>query len=253
MEKVSLITVITSTNSNMLKLLSYCFQRFTYENLEWIIIDDGDTSIKDSVPNDERIKYYHFDKNSIRNLYDSLANSIKEKRKTDRKIKLLIRKPFINIPIGMKRNLATSYASSSYILNFEPYCYYTSDYVQSTVEKLKQNDCISTDEMGHFHTKKYVSVMTKQPDRYIGGLKKFCVPLIAYNIKYWNTQKFNNQDKDSEYDLFFNKRNIVLTNYDKNVIRLYNDSTDLFENAESNGWHFQQLSDDDYEFITTYN
>jgi len=252
---ISLITIITSTPANskqLLKLLTHCFNNFVNKDIEWIVVDDGKESIKDVIPNDERIKYYHFDEESIAKLYTSLCDAIKEKRKTDKKIKLMIRKPFINIPVGMKRNLACSYASGDVIINFEPNCYYFADYPDFIMSKLdsKIASCITTEGMGHFNTKKYISVMTKQPER-TSGLRRYCIPLIAMTRKYWESRKFDNQSIENEYDGFFSKRNITLYDYlqSKNVIRLYSEYSAIFDKIEPNGWHFKELSETEYLFI----
>ena len=51
----------TANRRDLFKLAIYNFKNIDYpkEKIEWIIIDDGTDSIRDMLPEDDRIKYYY--------------------------------------------------------------------------------------------------------------------------------------------------------------------------------------------------
>lgn len=267
--KVSIITP-TYNKKNFFKLAIYNFINIDYpsDKLEWIIIDEGPNPVKDLLPNDDRIKYYYFDKELVDNLYHKFIDNYKEKRKEynyqkSKNNKLKKYKLYLEhknhfkgnrLPLGMKRNLAVKYASNDIILHMDDDDYYPSSHVRVRVQALLESTkkCVGCSDIGCFHINKCISFVYKPSQKY-SDAKKISVATLAYTKKFWEEHKFENQDWINEGEKFLRKRKCYVLNWNKIIVALFHSKNDRDIKAfdgEPNGWHFQSLTDEQFLFIT---
>jgi len=279
--KVSIITP-TYNKKNFFKLAIHNFLSFEYpvDKLEWIILDDGDESIKDILPNDSRIKYYYYSKEIKEQIHKSFIESYKKKKeeynklskknKKGKKYKLLKdhKKSFKGnrLPIGMKRNICVQYATTDYIIHMDDDDYYPPNSILHRVNELllqqKNNNstdsiesfsCIGCSTIGAFHINKMISIMYTPSVEY-SAAKKISVATLAYTKNFWNENHFENQDIINEGEYFLRKRKCYEINWKNVIVALFHSKNDqnirMFNNlTESNGWHFGPLSDDLFTLI----
>ncbi len=245
---------------------------YPHDKLEWIIVDDGTEDIKSVIPNDNRIKYYHFSDKNIAEIYKNFLEAHQNKKKLyknankrDKKImkkpdKLGHKKGFLGnrLPIGLKRNMCAQYASNEYIIHMDDDDYYPPSSVKERIIALIDNkvNCVGCSKIGGFHIKKYISVKLEPPP---GKSKEeqarnIFEGTLAYTKKYWNIRKFDNQDIYNEGQRFLVGRTCFKIESDNVIVSLYHSENEMmmpiFDNKESNGWHFEKLDDDMFLLIT---
>lgn len=263
--KVSLITP-TYKHQHFMKLaynnykkLDLSFLPDTKIELEWIILDDNEKPSE--IPDDPNIKYYHYDQETIKKMYDNLVNFVEKRRKeykmnknNSKKYKLKFKKPFKHLPIGMKRNICCQYATGDFILHFDDDDYYPPSTIQKRLEYLfnKETECVGCCTIGCFNIEKYISVVIKPPENLLPS-KRVAVGSLGYSKDFWRNRKFDNQDVNNEGEYFLKNRLFKDIDYRGVIIGLYhqlNNHTNIF-NGESNGWHFDKLDDKLFLLITS--
>ena len=269
------VSIITPTynKKNFFKLAISNFLSFDYpaEKLEWIILDDGDESIRDILPNDKRIKYYYYDKTTKDELYKSFIenykkrkeeyNKLSRKEKKGRKYKLLRdhKKNFKGnrIPLGMKRNICVQYATADYIVHMDDDDFYPPKSVLNRITelmKVKEIGCVGCSTIGCFHITKLTSIIYT-PNTQYSAAKKISVATLAYTRDFWKAQKYENQDIISEGEHFLAHRKCSEINWKNVIVALFHSKNDqtvkIFANiSEPNGWHFYPLSEKMFTLIT---
>lgn len=268
---VSIVTPIYNKN-NFLKLACHNFLSFDYpsEKLEWIILDDGDTPIKNGIiPNDKRIKYYYYDKDMIKILYNKFIENYNKKKKEYKKLNKKNKKgnkyklypehkKFFKgnrIPLGMKRNICVQYASYDYIVHMDDDDLYHPKSIYSRITTLLQNnaDCVGCSSVGCFHINKMISFMYTPQNNYSDS-KKILPATLAYTKKFWEKQKFENQDMINEAYIFLKNRKCYDMHWKEVIIALFhnrNENRLKILYSEPNGWHYYPLSDNLFKLITS--
>jgi glycosyltransferase involved in cell wall biosynthesis len=268
------ISIITPTYNrrNTFKLAIYNFLNCNYpkDKIEWIIIDDGTDKIIDMIPTEYNIRYYYFDQNDKQLLYNKCISKInnntnnkknKNKNKNNNKFIELHKNKFFNnrIPIGLKRNIANSYTTSNYIIHMDDDDYYPTNSIRKRISLLlKPNThCIACTTIPCFNINKYVSIMNSPPHNLPLQLR-ISEGTLCYTKQFWNKQKYNNLSIGSEADEFLKHRTELCTEIDWNniiVSLLHKNNTskrsNVTENMEPNGWHFDKISDELFLIITS--
>lgn len=256
------VTLITPTwgQNNMIPLSVYSFLNMDYpvEKLEWVIIDDGPSPIRELLPDDDRIKYYYYNQGEVKELY-----TVFRQKAVDNGIR--ISKAHSNwffkdrIPVGMKRNLGIGHASGDIILHFEADVYYPPESVHKRVMAIqngskKQAVCCTI--TNNYYPKNYLSFKSR-PSTRKGSIEQQAVTAsLGYTRKMWLKKKFDNQDLENEGEQFFKNRGGLLAEIPcdgvmvmivhKGNVKLYGE---INGNGE-NGWHFEKIEDKLFEFIS---
>lgn len=273
MENLPKVSIITPTynKKSFFTLAVHNFLSLDYpkDKLEWIILDDGDESIKDVLPNDNRIKYYYYDNKAKDELYKLFIENYKEKRrqyknmskkqKKGNKYKLItFHKKYFRgnrIPLGMKRNICIQYATSNYIVHMDDDDFYPPKSVVTRINTLLENeaDCVGCSDIGCFHINKMISLVYT-PDKSFSPAKKISVATLAYTKEFWEKQRFENQDIISEGEYFLKKRKCHDLHWKDVIVAFYHSKNDRnlksFQ-GEPNGWHYYPLSDELFTLITS--
>lgn len=196
------ISIITPTynKQNFMKLALYNFNTFNYpkDKIEWIILDDSDdNTLKDMLPlhTDKRIKYYYYNKDDIKDMYNMFIENYKINKKKYNELtgkeKRIIKKYKLRnehktggnfkgnrLPLGLKRNLCVQYASNNIIVHMDDDDYYYPDSLLYRVRKLSQSikndqiECIGCSSIGCFHIKNMVSIVYNPNEKYTLSSKK---------------------------------------------------------------------------------
>lgn len=270
-EDIPGVSIITPTynRGNTIKLAVVNFLSFDYpkDKLEWIIIDDGDKSILDTLPDDKRIKYYYFDEKSKKALYTTYISNLKKKHKKSKSNKP-IKCPhykaghFINnrIPLGMKRNLGIAYAKYDHFVHMDDDDYYPKDSIKIRIFKMLENPkivCLGCTQLNQFHTTKLASIKTKMADD-IRASARIYESTLCYTRKFWDQQHFDSSSTTKEGIAFFKNRAsccdiIEPTNIIVSLIHQNNEDTvkGLLD-IQPNGWHFEQIPDELFLLITSF-
>lgn len=271
------VSIITPTFSrrNFFPLALHNFKSFDYpaDKLEWIILDDGTDSISDLIPkNDPRIKYFYYDKDTIDKLYQNFIDNYREKKKNYKHLSKKLKKGkkyklqtfhknhFKNfrIPIGMKRNICIQYASNNYIIHMDDDDIYPPDSIKIRIEALMKNEtenkveCVGCPSVACFHINKLISVVYN-PNIKLSPANKIACSTLAYTKKFWNQQKFENQDIANELYSFLKGRDCCELPWENIIVALFHSNNDrninIFSSGEPNGWHYHKVSDKFFEFI----
>lgn len=266
--KISLITP-TYNKHAFIKLAIENFYNIDYPKdlIEWIIVDDSDKPINlpDKAKEDERIKYYYFTKEDIKNLYSKFViefhknrkkfNNMSQYERKKNKLKkdtLKFTQPFKHIPIGMKRNICCQYTTGKYIFHFDDDDLYYPQNINQRLKHLTENNAVGCVNLGGFHITKMISIGIKSPSNLPHHKCTSCATL-GYSKKFWQNKKFNNQDTNNESEYFLKNRPFVELEHDNIMVALfhkYNENENMFK-GESNGWHFNKLDDKLFILITT--
>ncbi len=261
------VSIITPTYNrlNTFKLAMHNFLNTSYpkDKLEWIIIDDGTVPVNPLIPKDPRIKYYYFDSEKKTELYNNMVEKLSIFKNKKKKQKLLgIHKKFFynnRLPIGMKRNIGVSLASSNYIVHFDDDDYYPPDSISIRIKKLLENDnieCIACTAIPSFNVNKYISMINSPPIS-LTLEKQISEATLCYTKEFWNKQKYYNQSIGSEAEEFIYKRTNKCKVIDWNnvIVSLLhkNNSSSRTDNITQspNGWHFDKISDELFIMITS--
>jgi len=267
------VSIITPTfnKKSFLPLAVNNFLSFDYpkDKLEWIILDDSEESSKDVLPNDSRIKYYYYDKETKDKMYQLFINNYKEKKeeyknlskkqKKGNKYKLRRdhKKYFKGnrIPLGMKRNICVQYASNNIILHMDDDDFYPPKSIITRVNGLLENkvECVGCSTIGCFHINKLISLVYT-PDKNFSSAKKISTASLAYTKDFWKQNKFENQDIINEGEHFLRKQQCYELPWKNILIALFhslNDRNMKSFQGEPNGWHYYPLSDELFTLLTS--
>jgi len=264
------ISIVTPTynrhNTFRLAVINYHLINYPKNKIEWIIVDDGDTSIEHILPKDNNIKYYYIDKDQKQKLYidfkTSLNNKFKSKykRKPKSAMRDIHKNTFYNnkLPIGLKRNLCAIFASNDIIIHMDDDDYYPPNSVLERVNALIENDkkCVGCTSIGYFDVNKYVSIM-KTPKKDLPIESKISEATLAYTKDFWKQTKFNSQDINNEGKSFIQNRKNSCNEIDsKNIIvaLLHNSNYHIIDTStsEPNGWHYDKIQNDIFLLITSF-
>jgi glycosyltransferase involved in cell wall biosynthesis len=272
------ISILTPTYNrrNTFKLAIRNFYEIDYPQLkiEWIIVDDGTDSIKDMLPKESRIKYYHIDDEKRKELYDEMIKTFDSDNKTNNKTKSSKKKSknilnnyhkdkfFGNrLPMGFKRNLCAQYASNEILIHMDDDDYYPPQSIQTRVSHLKKelhNDihCIFCTTVPNFDINNYKSIYNNVGER-MPIDKGLSENTMAYTKKFWEEQHYNNQDLAKEGTNFIKGRlrYCKVIDYREIIVALIHKTN--FANriklpeGEPNGWVFNKISDPMFLLITS--
>ncbi len=266
------VSIITPTynKKNFFPLAIHNFLSFDYpkEKLEWIILDDGDESIKDILPNDSRIKYYYYDKDTKDKIYHIFIENYKKKKeeykklsKRDKrgnkyKLKPEHKKQFKGnrLPLGMKRNICIQYASYDYIMHMDDDDFYPPKTILTRVNTMLENkvNCVGCSTIACFHINKLISLIYTPNNEY-SPAKKISVASLGYTRDFWMKCKFENQDILSEGEYFLKSRKCYEMHWKNIIVAFYHSKNDRNMKSfqdEANGWHYYPLSDEIFNMIT---
>jgi len=273
MENLPKVSIITPTynKKSFFSLAVHNFLSFDYpkDKLEWIILDDGDESIKDVLPDDKRIKYYYYDQKAKDELHKLFMDNYRKrkqeyknmskKQKKGNKYKLnpYHKKSFRGnrIPLGMKRNICIQYATSDYIIHMDDDDFYPPKSIVTRVKTLMENNinCIGCSSISCFHINKIISLIYT-PDKSFSPAKKISVATLAYTKNFWEQNRFDNQDVINEGEFFLKKRKCNELHWKDVIVAFYHSKNDRNMRSfqgEPNGWHYYPLSDELFTLITS--
>ena len=268
------ISILTPTYNrrHTFKLAIKNFYEIDYPQLkiEWIIVDDGTDSIKDMLPKESRIKYYHIDDEKRKELYKEMVKSLdtNEKVKSSKKKSKNILSKYHKdgfcgnrLPMGFKRNLCAQYASNEVLIHMDDDDYYPPQSVQMRVSHLKKametdNHCIFCTTVPNFDINQYKSIYNNVGER-MPVDKGLSENTMAYTKKFWEKQKYNNQDLAHEGTNFIKGRlrYCKVIDYREIIVALIHKTN--FANrikmpeGDPNGWAFNKLSDPMFLLITS--
>ena len=263
--EVSIVTP-TYNRKDTIKLAVINFLSFDYpkDKLEWIIIDDGKESIRDILPDDDRIKYYYLDKLAQDKLYNAYVHNIKKqrkKKKNNKPVNDIHYKTghFINnhLPLGLKRNLGVAYSNFNYIIHMDDDDYYPKDSIKERIFKMLENpkiQCLGCNQINQFHTSKMASLKTKTADD-MHPSSRIYESTLCYHKNFWKKQRFYSGDMSKEGKAFLKNRSslceILLP--DKVIVSLIHRGNQKgYNNLEANGWHFEKIPDELFLLITSF-
>lgn len=275
MTSLPTVSILTPTYNrrNTFKLAIKNFYEIDYPQLkiEWIIVDDGTDSIEDMLPKESRIKYFYIDDAKRKEFYDEMVKSldtndnIKSSKKKSKNILSKYHKDgFLNnrLPLGFKRNLCAQYASNEILIHMDDDDYYPPQSVQLRVSYLKkflETDihCIFCTTVPSFHINEYKSIYNNVGDR-MPIDKGISENTMAYTKKFWEEQKYNNQDLVKEGSNFIKGRlrYCKVIDFREIIVSLIHKTN--FANrikmpeGEPNGWGFNKLSDPMFLLITSF-
>lgn len=218
------VCIITYNRRKFMKLLSYNMTNSTYPSnkIEYIIIDDGEDSMKELLPNDKNIKYYRY-----------------EDKKT----------------IGWKRNESVKLSSKGIICIMDDDDFYPMNSLKRRVSCLlnSKKQCVYCSTIGCFNINKYYSIVNVNPINYPME-KKVSEATLAFKREFWLNGKFNNDDDYNEGEYFIKEQTslckeigwegvIVSLLHSRNTVQQHN------FNDEPNGSYFN-FTDDEFNMIT---
>lgn len=223
---ISIITP-TSNRRRFFKLSLYNFYNINYQKdkIEWIIVEDGNETIKDLIPKDEpRIKFFQLKgKNTI----------------------------------GFKRNFCIDKSTNPIIVCMDDDDYYPPNSVANRVTHLLNNpdkNLVTCTTIGCFHINKYISMINVPPHQFPFE-NRISEASMAFKKSFWKKNKFNNKSKCSEAtDFLYNRFEQCLEiSWDDIIVSLLhssNTSDKVTVSDKPNGCFFG-FSDELFLFITS--
>lgn len=261
-QELPTVTLITPTwNQNaMIPLAVYGFLNTDYpaEKLEWVIVDDGPSPVRELLPDDDRIRYFYYNQGEVKAMYTAFREKAAENN-------IRIIKAHSNwffgdrIPMGMKRNLCVGHATGDIILHFEPDVYYPPESVRTRVMAIlggqkKQAVCCTI--TNNYYPKSYTSFKSAPSKRKTSIEQQAVVASLGYTRKMWLKKKFDNQDLENEGEFFFKNRGGLLAEIPCDgvmVMIVHRGNIKLYgpiNGSGENGWHFGKIEDKLFEFIS---
>ena len=246
--ELPMVSIITPTHNrkNFVKLMIYNFfsQNYPADKLEWIIVDDSAESIVELLPNDTRIKYYHFGSEEKKALLSQIGG---EGGGGDK------------LPIGMKRNIGANLAADgAIIVHMDDDDYYPPNSVRIRVMALlsSEKECVSCSAIANFNIKRMIS-MINVPPYDMSYEKRVSEACLCYTKGFWEKQKYNNRAICSEAEGFIGGRTgeVVDTDWQGIIISLRHSGNMTNRNElteEPNGWHFGKIEDKLFLFLTSF-
>ena len=214
------------------------------DKLEWIIVDDSVESIASLLPNDSRLKYYHFGEDEKKALLSQIGSGSGGGEK---------------LPIGMKRNIGANLAvEGAVIVHMDDDDYYPPNSVRIRVMALLSSgkECVSCSAIANFNIKRMIS-MINVPPYDMSYEKRVSEACLGYTKGFWERQKYNNRAICSEAEDFIRGRTdeVVDTDWQGIIISLRHSGNMTNRNEmteEPNGWHFGKIEDKLFLFLTSF-
>ena len=203
-------------------------------------MDDSAESIAGMLPNDSRIKYYHFGGEEKNALLSQIGSSGEK------------------LPIGMKRNIGANLAAEgAVIVHMDDDDYYPPNSVRIRVMALlsSEKECVSCSAIANFNIKRMIS-MINVPPYDMSYEKRVSEACLCYTKGFWERQKYNNRAICSEAEGFIGGRTgeVVDTDWQGIIISLRHSGNMTNRNElteEPNGWHFGKIEDKLFLFLTS--
>ena len=154
-------------------------QVFPHNEMEIIIVDDGDEPIEDLL---SLSRYYRpNNRNKNRIIYEKLARKL---------------------PLGEKRNLLNDMAKGEILISMDDDDWYSSKYVKTLVRTLKQTDLLICGASRIFaYTHEFNAILRLGPY----GPYHTCNHLIGYKRAYLNNHMYDSSTTSGEEESFTNK------------------------------------------------
>jgi len=171
-EKNPLVSIITPTfnRSNIFKIALSVWNSLTYENREWIIVDDGNEPLQ--LPKDSRILYLKL-------------NS--------------------HLNIGAKRNIAIENSNGDYILCMDDDDYYPGNIIETRLSTLGNSDCSYCSTIACYNIYKNVSFINT-PSIYDRPDKRVSEATLFFKRGFWLERGFPIQKQLGEGEEFIQDR-----------------------------------------------
>jgi hypothetical protein len=224
-------------------IYNFFSQNYPADKLEWIIVDDSAESITGMLPNDTRIKYFHFGSEETKALLSQIGGGGGMEK----------------LPIGMKRNIGANLAADdSIIVHMDDDDYYPPNSVRIRVMALLSSgkECVSCSAIANFNIKRMIS-MINVPPYDMSYEKRVSEACLGYTKGFWERQKYNNRAICSEAEDFIGGRtgDVIDTDWQGIIISLRHSGNMTNRNElteEPNGWHFGKIEDKLFLFLTSF-
>jgi hypothetical protein len=156
LEKKPLVSIITPTynRSNLFKVALFVWNSLTYQNREWIIVDDGDEPL--NLPEDSRIIYLKLDK---------------------------------QLNIGLKRNIAIENSNGDYILCMDDDDFYPANIIEHRLLTLGNVDCSYCSTIACYNIYKNISFINS-PSIYDRPDKRVSEATLFFKRGFWLERGF---------------------------------------------------------------
>ena len=277
-EDLPTVSIITPTKNrpHFMKLAVYNFytQNYPKEKLEWIIVDESNPPVKELIPADDRIKYYHINDEERKFLFKSWTDQIRkglvkpgktEKQVSDAKVDKVIfphKMEYgdfykLRLPIGMKRNMGVNWASNRIIIHMDDDDFYPVMSVRLRVGMLLQTNkpCVSCSAIANFNICRMIS-MINVPPYDMGYEKRTSEASLAYYRTFWEKGRYEAKAVCSEGESFLRGRTeqVVDMDWQGVIISLRHSGNVSNRNEmteEPNGWHFGKIDNKLFLFLTS--
>lgn len=271
-------------------IMNFLAMDYPREKIEWIIVDDGDEPMDQKfMPKDARIKYYYINQNTKDQIYKKAQQECKSKaveaaggrtkmKKDEKKLAKQHWEYFQHVhkdgkfnknrlPIGLKRNMGVRYASNDVLVHMDDDDFYPIKSVKYRVSRLEMLrkvkpsiGCIGSTTIATFDINNYVSTINIPPMQ-LPLAKRVSEATMVFTRDFWNKGKFDSIVVASEGEFFIRDREsrfieldyheyenqlLVALHHRGNLTR-----TRRMENQQSNGWHFGEISEQLFQFITS--
>jgi len=272
------ISIITPTRNraHFMKLAVYNFytQNYPKEKMEWIIVDESNPPVKEHIPADDRIKYFHINDDERKFLFEKWTSQIRkglvkpsktEKQVSNAKIDKAIFPHKMEygdfykfrLPIGMKRNMGVNWATNKIIVHMDDDDFYPVNSVRLRVDMMLQANkpCISCSAIANFNICRMIS-MINVPPYDMSYEKRVSEASLAYYKTFWEKQRFEAKAVGSEGEGFLRGRTnqVIDTDWKGIIISLRHSGNISNRNElseEPNGWHFGQIDNKLFLFLTS--
>jgi hypothetical protein len=171
-DKRPLVSIITPTynRSRFFKVALFIWNSLTYENREWIIVDDGDELI--DLPKDPRIIYLKLDS---------------------------------RLNIGVKRNIAVENSSGDYILCMDDDDFYPANIIENRLSTLGDYDCSYSSAIACYNIIRGISFINTPP-LYDPPHKRVSEATLFFKRGFWLERGFPTQKTLGEGEEFIEGR-----------------------------------------------
>lgn len=211
-EEKPLVSIITLTYNRpkMIKLAEYCYKRFNYPVLEWIIVNDSDEDVEYPQLPDARVVRL-------------------DKRHT----------------ISEKRNLGCEVAKGDFIFMMDDDDYYSPDAIENLLTSIQQNnaDCAFCSSIACYDIRRKASIINT-PSIFDPPQKRVSEATLFFKRSFWEEKRFSPADNGgAEGEDFIGGRYHQCVEVDWrgviiSIIHGDNISTRKIPFAEPNGNHF---------------
>ena len=277
-EDLPMVSIITPTRNrpHFMKLAVYNFytQNYPQDKLEWIIVDESNPPIKEHIPNDNRIKYYHIGDDDRKFLFEKWTSQIRsglvkpgktEKQVSNAKIdKIIVPHKMeygdfykFRLPIGMKRNMGVNWATGKVIVHMDDDDFYPVNSTRLRVDMMMQVNkaCVSCSAIANFNICRMIS-MINVPPYDMSYEKRVSEASMAYYKTFWEKQRFEAKAVCSEGEGFLKGRTeqVIDTDWKGIIISLRHSGNMSNRNElteEPNGWHFGSIDNKLFLFLTS--